>query len=202
MTEIDATRTRLLDATLEVLGSQGVAGATSRQIAGAAGVNLQAITYHFGSKDALVAQALVHAVRHWLAPAREALASVSADPIGGLVAAVFALQHSLDQARAYVPAYVEALATATRNEDVRREIVTMLREVRDDLAAQIRELAGTGLVADWVDPEAIAALLVAAGDGLVVHSTLDPERYDLDRSLGQVVQVLLAASTVRPDDEG
>jgi AcrR family transcriptional regulator len=191
----DATRTRLLDATLGVLVSHGASRATSREIASAAGVNLQAITYHFGSKDELVAQALVHAVRRWVEPARAALAGVGQDPVGHLLAAVLALQKSLDDARGVFPAYVEALAAAPRNEAVRAEIVGLLRDLRDGLALSIRELRDAGMVAGWVDPQSFAALVVAAGDGFVLHSMLDPEGYAVDRTLGQVVQLLLAART-------
>jgi AcrR family transcriptional regulator len=194
----DVTRTRLLDATLGVLVSNGVSGATSRGIASAAGVNLQAITYHFGSKDELVAQALVHAVRRWVEPARAALAGVDEDPVGHLFAAVLALQSALDQARGYFPAYVEALAAAPRQETVRAEIVVLLHELSDGLALSIRELREAGLVARWVDPEAMAALVVAAGDGFVLHSMLDPDGYVVERTLGQVVQLLLAARTSSP----
>ena len=57
-----STRSRLIEATITSLRTKGVAGLTSREIAGAADVNLQAITYHFGSKDSLVAAALTELV--------------------------------------------------------------------------------------------------------------------------------------------
>jgi AcrR family transcriptional regulator len=194
----DDTRTRLLDATLGVLASHGAARATSRQIASAAGVNLQAITYHFGSKDELVAQALVHAVRRWVQPARAALTGVGEDPVGRLFAVVMVLQGALEEAREFFPAYVEALAAAPRNEAVRGEVVGLLHELRDGLAASIRELRDAGLLAAWVDPEAMAALVVAAGDGFVLHAMLDPQGYEVDGTLSQVVQLLLAARTAPP----
>lgn len=194
----DPTRRRLLDATLDVLRSHGVARATSRQIAAAAGVNLQAITYHFGSKDELVAQALVHAVRTWIQPARAALAGVGADPLGRLFATVLALQQALEQAREHVPAYIEALAAAARGEAVRDQIVGLLAELRDALATSIRELRDGGHIAAWVEPEAMASLIVAAGDGFVLHSTLDPAGYAPESTLEQVIHLLLAARHAEP----
>jgi AcrR family transcriptional regulator len=196
----EVTRARLLEATLEVLGSRGVAGTRSRDIAAAAGVNLQAITYHFGSKDELVAQALVHAVRTWIEPARAALTGVADDPLGGLLGTVSALQQALEQARENFPTYIEALATASRNDTVRGQIVGLLIELRDALAASIRELRVTGYIADWVEPEPMASLIIAAGDGFVMHSTLDPESYAPEPALGQVIQLLLAARN--PEDPG
>ena len=67
------TRARLVAATVESLRAKGVNGLTSCEIAGTAGVNLQAITYHFGSKDSLVAAALTELVHTRLDPVREAL---------------------------------------------------------------------------------------------------------------------------------
>ena len=146
----EATRSRLLEATLEVLRSHGVAQTTSREIAAAAGVNLQAITYHFGSKDDLVAQALVHAVRTWVEPARTALTGIAGDPVGGLLAAMAALQQAMGQAHEHFPAYIEALATASRDEAVRGQIVELLAELRAAVAASIRELREAGYIASWV----------------------------------------------------
>lgn len=191
----EATRSRLIEATLEVLRTRGVAQTTSREIAAAAGVNLQAITYHFGSKDDLVARALVHAVRTWVEPARTALTGIAGDPLGGLLGTMSALQQALGRAHEHFPAYIEALATASRDERVRGQIVGLLAELREAIAASIRELREAGYIAAWVEPEPMAALIVAAGDGFVLHSTLDPAGHDVAPALDQVVQLLLAAAT-------
>jgi AcrR family transcriptional regulator len=196
----DPTRRRLLDAILDILRSHGVARATSRQIASAAGVNLQAITYHFGSKDNLVAQALVHAVRTWTEPARAALTGLADDPLGRLFGTVLALQQALEQAREHFPAYIEALATAAREETVRNQIVGLLTELRDALATRIHELRQSGYIAAWVDPEPMAALIIAAGDGFVLHSTLNPDGHPPEATLNQAIQLLLAARQPEPPD--
>jgi AcrR family transcriptional regulator len=188
------TRDRLLLATLDVLGRRGLAGTTSREITAAAGVNLQAITYHFGSKDDLVAQALVAAVRTWIEPARTALGGIAGDPLHGLFTAVAALGEAFEEARELVPAYLEALATAARDDRIRGPIVAMLTELREALAASIAELRDAGLIASWVEPEPMAALVVAAGDGFVFHATLDPAAHAPGAVLDQVTRLLLAAA--------
>jgi AcrR family transcriptional regulator len=189
----EETRARLLRATMEVLARHGVAQTTSREIAAAAGVNLQAITYHFGSKDELVAQALINAVRTWIEPARAALTGIAGDPLRGLLDTVSALQEALDRAHEHFPTYIEALATASRDEAVRGQIAGLLAELRDAVAVSIRELRDTGYIAAWVEPEPMAALIVAAGDGFVLHSTLDPDGHAPEPILRQVIQLLLAA---------
>lgn len=56
----DATRNRLLLSSIDVFGRQGFEGATTRTLAKAAGVNLQAIPYYFGGKEKLYIAAAEH----------------------------------------------------------------------------------------------------------------------------------------------
>jgi AcrR family transcriptional regulator len=49
------TRERLLRAAVDVFGRHGYAGTSTRMLAAAADVNLQAIPYHFGGKEGLYA---------------------------------------------------------------------------------------------------------------------------------------------------
>src|SRR4051794_21240089 len=49
----EIARQKMLDAALGVFGRYGFDGASTRQLADAAGVNLQAIPYYFGSKEGL-----------------------------------------------------------------------------------------------------------------------------------------------------
>ena len=53
------TRTALLDAAERLFGENGVEGTSVRDITSAAGVNLGAINYHFGTKNALVVSVFV-----------------------------------------------------------------------------------------------------------------------------------------------
>lgn len=193
----EGTRQRLIEAALTVVGTTGVAGATSRLIAAEAGANLQAITYHFGSKDELIAEALVGAVRSWIEPARSSLAGLTDDPAGHLIQAVWHLQTTLTEVLPKIPAYIEALAQAPRNEQFRGQIRALMAELRSELATALRELKDAGLLAAWVEPEAMAALVVAAADGAAIHLALDPEGIDVDDVLAQVVPLLLAASTIQ-----
>ena len=48
------TRTRILDAADELFMQQGFGGTSMRLLTSKAGVNLAAVNYHFGSKDALI----------------------------------------------------------------------------------------------------------------------------------------------------
>ncbi|WP_354701030.1 hypothetical protein DSM112329_01335 [Paraconexibacter sp. AEG42_29] len=52
-------RRRLLDATLDVVGTEGIAAVTNRRVAGRAGVSLGSLTYHFTSQAELLREALI-----------------------------------------------------------------------------------------------------------------------------------------------
>jgi AcrR family transcriptional regulator len=55
----DRTKTAILDAAERLYAERGFSDVTLRDIVGAAGVNLAAVNYHFGSKDELIAELFV-----------------------------------------------------------------------------------------------------------------------------------------------
>jgi len=189
-----STRTRqaLLEAARDCLRRLGLRGTTSRAIAAAAGVNLGAITYHFGSKDELVSQALLSAVREWMEPAMQVLRR-DMDPAERLFAAVEHLRRSFEGAREMLPIYLEALVAAPRHDTLRRGVEELLREVRGFLADQLREQKAGDYLPAWVDPDAMAMLLVSTADGIALHATLEPDAVDPTAVAAQAVQLLLAA---------
>ncbi|MBU4262792.1 MAG: CerR family C-terminal domain-containing protein [Proteobacteria bacterium] len=56
------TRSRLIEAGLDIFGECGYTGATTRMIADQGGVNLAAIPYHFGGKEGLYGAVIDHIV--------------------------------------------------------------------------------------------------------------------------------------------
>jgi AcrR family transcriptional regulator len=58
MNQTDDTKQRLLDASRKLFADNGFSGASVRAITQLAGANLGAVTYHFGSKQALYAAVL------------------------------------------------------------------------------------------------------------------------------------------------
>jgi AcrR family transcriptional regulator len=191
------TSRQLVEGTLEVLRTHGLQGATSRAIARASGVNLAGITYHFGSKDELVAQALLEAFRSWLAPAIELLGRPGEHPAVRMIAAVQALQDSFERSRDLLPVYLEALVHAPRTDSLRRGIEETLAQIRGFLLDQIAELRTTGFLPAWVEPEAMATLLLATANGLALHAALEPEAVDHHAVAAQAVQLLLSARAIR-----
>ena len=79
----NATKQKLFEASMELIGERGAAGVTVDEIATAAGVSKGTVYYNFGSKSDLIAQLLRHGVDILLAR----LLSVrdgSADPLAAM----------------------------------------------------------------------------------------------------------------------
>lgn len=55
----NATREQILDVALDCIQREGLASLTTRLIAERAGVNVAAVNYHFGSKEALINEVLI-----------------------------------------------------------------------------------------------------------------------------------------------
>jgi DNA-binding transcriptional regulator YbjK len=55
-----AIRAAIIEATIRLIGREGVDGVTHRAVARAAGVSLSSTTYHYASRDEIVSEALRH----------------------------------------------------------------------------------------------------------------------------------------------
>jgi AcrR family transcriptional regulator len=77
------TRRRILDTALEVFATEGYEGASTRQLAERAGVNLPAIQYYFGSKEGLfraVIDSIIERTETHMAPLAAEVQAALADP--------------------------------------------------------------------------------------------------------------------------
>ncbi len=89
------TRAQLIEAALDVFGRLGYDGASTREIAKAANVNLAAIVYHFGGKEALHIAVAEHVVTSILARIGPTLASAAEPAASESPAAALAALHRL-----------------------------------------------------------------------------------------------------------
>jgi AcrR family transcriptional regulator len=185
------TRQRLVDSARRCLRVRGLAGTTSRDIAAEAEANLASITYYFGSKDELVATALLGALREWLQPALDVLAAPG-EPGPRTLAAIQALTATFEAHRADAPVFLEALVQAPRMASLQRGLHTLWHELRSTLAEQITGMQASGALPRWIQPAPMASLLMAVAHGLGLQVTLDPEAPALAEMAGQFAALLLA----------
>ncbi|MBC7301899.1 MAG: TetR family transcriptional regulator [Nocardia sp.] len=166
-------REDLLAGARKVILERGVAKATARDIAAAAGVSLAAIGYHFGSKDRLVTQALSEALGNSMGDAMDELIAAGAgkSPLEGLVElwngmpAVFAGNHEA------MLASLENIVRIVRSEQARAQLGDQLAGAYTDLAVNV---AAAHPELDEAQAAAIGRLYFVLAQGLGVLWLLDP----------------------------
>ena len=84
------TRTRLLDAALDHLAERGEDGVTLRELTAAADANVAAVSYHFGSLQALCDASVEFALERYLDAQEEAVSALGPESTLEEVAAAFA----------------------------------------------------------------------------------------------------------------
>ncbi len=191
---------RLVAAAQHIVRHRGAAAATSRAIADQAGENLAGITYYFGSKESLLNETFVRTARELLAPAIDALTS-DLDPIQKLASSITALQAILASNHDLVPGYVQALAAATHSDDVGQELRRLNHELQATLANELCEQRSLGHIPEWINPDAMAALLLAVGNGVAVSAAVDPDHTPTAEIASQFAALLLAVHTSSNNEE-
>lgn len=191
---MNETRQALLTATRRCVGRKGLAATTSRDITAEAGANLAAITYHFGSKDELVADALLAELRSWLTPTLEVL-SGGGDPSTRTMLAIQTLMTTFGEHQGAAPTYVQAVAQAPVLAALQAGLVALWTDLRELLASDIAALQRRGELPPWVEPVTMAAVLVAVANGLVLHVTVDPDGPGLSDMAAQFGGLLVAAGS-------
>ena len=173
MSRVGETRTQLLEAALETLRTVGFAGATSRAIARAAGVNQALIFYHYGSLDSLLLAALDHTSGERLARYRATVgAARTSEELAGVLADVYA--EDRDTGHATVVAQMVAGSVA------RPELAPAMIERMEpwiDLAEEALRKAAIPEVVPMRDV-AYAVVTFYLGVNLLTH--LDPDRSRTD----------------------
>jgi AcrR family transcriptional regulator/acyl-CoA thioesterase FadM len=169
----DARRAELLEAARRVIGRRGFAKATVGEITGEAGASAGLLNYHFASRDDVVAEAFAAAAREDLADLEE-ISRRHADPPTRL-AAYLDLEEwaDCDAWRMWIDAWGEAVHT----DALRSTLQEFERGWRSVLAGVLADGDRLGC---WScsDAEDAAGRLVAALDGIGLHTTLHTEDVD------------------------
>ncbi len=164
------TRTRLLDGTLETLRTRGIAGASARTIAGAAGVNQALVFYHFGSVDELLAAACSYGARQRVAAYAQRLAAVSS--LSELLSVGLEL-HERERAEGNVIVLAQMLASAQSEPKLAPATAAALELWITEIEAVLdRVLAESPLIA-VLDIPGLARSIAAAFIGLELYDGVD-----------------------------
>jgi AcrR family transcriptional regulator len=164
---------RIIAAMRRSVGTRGAAASTFDQVAREAGVSRGLLHYYFGSKEQLLVEVCRHDCEARIEMMEERLAKA-----GSVDAVIAALRHGLErfvEHEADSQAVIYELLSASRHsEEIRAELAELYRRWRAHLADALREKEREGVVSLQGEPEAVAAVLFALGDGLGIQMVSDP----------------------------
>ena len=122
-------REALLEGAIRCLENRGYAQTTARDLVRESKTNLGAIGYHFGSKEALLYEALTVCFRRWLERlASEAISLAGTSPADLGTAILAKAYEAMRSDRSVVVAFFEALCQAERSEELRNQLAGFYRE--------------------------------------------------------------------------
>ncbi len=187
-------RELLLDAARRCLEEKGYARTTARDLVAASGTNLASIGYHFGSKEALLNEAIATAFVEWTEEVNRAVRETPADaPLVRLLEGWREMLSRTEANRPLIVANLEAMAQISRSPELRERMAAAYEECRARIAEVVREsLPDDGSV----DAGAVASFIIAVVDGITLQHMADPERApsgeQLVSALGGAVAAIVA----------
>jgi len=185
----ESRRQQILDAALRCFSRDGFHGTTTADIVRESGVSQGTLYLYFATKEDIVV-ALADD-RHQGEAFLSALAQSEPDPVQGLMLMIELYGKSLpdpqrlDQRRVGIQGWAEAL----RNPRIHASVVEGLSPVREALARLIEKGQQTGQIRPDAHPDALARILIAVFQGLVLQTTWG-EPVDL-AAIGQVMRAML-----------
>lgn len=188
--ETIARRREILDAAVDIFGAKGFAGGTLQDIADQVGMTHAGILHHFGSKDQLLLEVLVHRDQTDVADLEGQHIPDGMDLFRHLVKT--ALDNS--QRAGIVQAYaVLSAESVTDDHPGRAYFEGRYRTLRAEVDAAFRLVcAERGIEAPAVIDDAAASIL-AVMDGLQVQWLLEPAAVDLARASEFAIESIVSA---------
>jgi AcrR family transcriptional regulator len=164
-------REQLLQAAVRVFSEAGWRGATTRRIAQVAGVSEVTLFRQFGSKEALIHEALSGAARRFGATE---LPEEPTDPLAELTAWSRAHLECMHQLRSFIR---RTIGEHEEHPEIGSQATRRPIEVARELRAYLEKLQQRGLAArDW-DVHVAANMLLGTLFSNAITSDLMPERY-------------------------
>jgi AcrR family transcriptional regulator len=187
-----SNRDALLEGAKVCLRTRGYARTTARDLVAASGTNLSSIGYHFGSKEALLAEAFDQVFAEWTA---KLTAAARGNPAASALEAMGASwRRMLDDLPEHGPlmlAFVESIGPSVRTPELREKLAQHYARTRTEVAAAVRDSLGGNHTAD---PDIVASFLIAIADGFMVQFLVDPARVPTGEQLTSALGAALAAA--------
>lgn len=199
-----STRQRLVDATISIVGRQGIAAVSARTIAAEAGVSQGLVFYHFDSVENLLAESAAIGGEQHVAQWVEPLAAVTS--LHGLVDLAQTL-HETATRDGNVTVLAQFLAGSQSHPALAEATGAALARWADVIEPVVTRILGESPLAGSLDGRALSGLVADAFIGIeLAAATRDEaqvqERFALLHDLASLVEVMfdlgpVAASALR-----
>jgi AcrR family transcriptional regulator len=187
-------RERILAAAARVYAESGYRGATTRRIAQAAGVNEVTLFRHFGSKDELIREALLHVGRSGeFTP----LPGDPGDVRAELIAFCRLHMAHLRRIRSLVRT---CMGESAERPDVATAAVERPRRLHRELRQYLRQVQSKGMAPADADVDGAASMLLGSmfSDAMGRDHMPDAFPYSIEEAPARYVALVLAGLRVRP----
>lgn len=180
----NATKQRLFDASMELIGERGAAGVTVDEIAAAAGVSKGTVYYNFGSKSDLIAQLLRHGVDIMLGRL-QTIEGLHADPLEAMEAMLGQAMDFMDDYPSFSRLWI------SENWRTPSEWGKLFVELRSELLAVIGAAIEKVAAMYTVDAGIARGSLEAAMFGAIFVVGLDRQTYNPERTREQSIAAIM-----------
>jgi AcrR family transcriptional regulator len=178
---------RIIEAMRASVGTRGAAGSTFDHVAREAGVSRGLLHYYFGSKERLLVEVVRHDCEARIQAMDERIAR--ARSVEAIVDALVAgLEEFIEDEPGTQAVIYEMLSASRHSDDIRAELAELYRRWRAHLAESLRAKERDGVIRLQGDPDSVASMLFALGDGFGIQVISDPD-WDRDAALGLGMQI-------------
>ncbi|MFI1448095.1 TetR/AcrR family transcriptional regulator [Streptomyces virginiae] len=167
-----ATKEKLLEGALRTLAEQGVAKASARTVAAAAGVGQGLIFYHFGSVDELLAAACRYGAEQRVARYRDRLAALGS--LAELLEFARAM-HEEERAAGNVALLGQLLAAGQTSPVLAAATADGLGLWIEELEKVLTRLLAATPLEGYADPAGLARATAASFIGIELYEGVDPQ---------------------------
>ena len=182
----NATRQKLFEASMDLIGERGAAGVTMDEIAAAAGVSKGTVYYNFGSKSDLIAQLLRHGVDILKERLLTEQGDAAADPL-------VSMEAMIGQAMDFMAEYPSfARLWVSENWRIPSEWQDTFAVLRAELLAVIGSAIDEVAAVYPVDERISRGSLETAVFGACFVVGLDRQTYNPERTRDQSVAAIMA----------
>ena len=188
----------MLEGARSCLREKGYARTTARDLVAASGTNLASIGYHFGSKEALLDEAIARGFAEWTASVETAMfAAEGATAAERFATSLEAMVDRFAELRPFLVSFVEARPQAVRTESLRLRLAGAYADCREAGSRMVlRALEGSGIEVSAAGARTLASVGMAICDGLMVQWLLDPKATPSAATVTESLGIVAAAATI------